>query len=191
MTLDGTVEKELLSRCLRGNTEARNEFVDRYAPVIYRAVRRLISARLPNDPSISAEDVIQDVFLRLFRNEARLLRTYDPKKASLTTWLTIVSRSTTLDVLRRKRPASVSLEPEVGAPVVDQPRPAEPAVTIPPDLLSPRQRLVLQLLYDQELEVREVARLLGIEEQTVRSAKHKALSKLRDYFSTKGDHAEK
>ena len=173
----------LLADCLRGDAAARNGFVDRYAPVIHGAVRRLVRSRVPDDPAVGAEDIVQQIFLRLFRDDARLLRTYDPDRASLTTWLTIVARSTTLDVLRKKRPDSVPFEAAVHSPVVDGPEPAEPEVTIPEGLLSPRQALVMKLLFDQERDVPEVAGILGIEEQTVRSAKHKALSKLRAFFA--------
>jgi DNA-directed RNA polymerase specialized sigma24 family protein len=42
---------------------------------------------------------------------------------------------------------------------------------------------VLRLLFDEQKSVAEAARFLGVDEQTVRSAKHKALSRLREHFS--------
>jgi RNA polymerase sigma-70 factor (ECF subfamily) len=62
--------------------------------------------------------------------------------------------------------------------------PAEPVerLAIPPDLLSPRQALILAMLYDREMDPAEVAAALGIEVQTVRSMHHKALAKLRAFF---------
>ena len=51
------------------------------------------------------------------------------------------------------------------------------------DCLSPRQSLVLQLLYDREMEVAEIAAMLAVDAQTVRSTHHKALVKLRAYFA--------
>ena len=63
------------------------------------------------------------------------------------------------------------------------PEPDEPApLAIPEGLLTPRQQLVLRLLFDRELEVPEAARLLGVDEQTIRSTKHKALAALRKHF---------
>ncbi len=55
-------------------------------------------------------------------------------------------------------------------------------IDIPPGLLSPRQALVLEMLYPREMEVAEVAETLGIDPQTVRSTHHKALVKLRAHF---------
>jgi RNA polymerase sigma-70 factor (ECF subfamily) len=57
------------------------------------------------------------------------------------------------------------------------------SVKIPPGLLSERQALVLRLLYDRDMDAAEVAGLLGIDSQTVRSTHHKALVKLRKYFA--------
>ena len=39
------------------------------------------------------------------------------------------------------------------------------------------------MLYDREMEVAEIARVLGIDAQTVRSTHHKAMLKLRAYFN--------
>ena len=62
--------------------------------------------------------------------------------------------------------------------------PVEPVekLKLPEALLSPRQREILAMLYDREMEVAEIARALGIDPQTVRSAHHKAMLKLRAHF---------
>jgi RNA polymerase sigma-70 factor (ECF subfamily) len=53
------------------------------------------------------------------------------------------------------------------------------ALELPPDLLPARQALILKMLFEQDLPVEDVAKLLRIEAQTVRSLKHKALTRLR------------
>ena len=53
---------------------------------------------------------------------------------------------------------------------------------IPAGLLTERQMLVLKCLYDEEKDVSEVAQLLKIDAQTVRSTHHKALLRLRAHF---------
>jgi len=62
--------------------------------------------------------------------------------------------------------------------------PVEPVrkLKLPEALLSPRQREILTMLYDREMEVAEIASALGINPQTVRSAHHKAMVKLRAHF---------
>ena len=148
----------------------------RYAGLVVAAVRGV--AREAGD----VEDLVQEVFVRLCRDEFRLLRTYDPARARLSTWITIIARSTARDALRRHRPVMMPIEavPE-GRLAVD---PVEPVrrLKLPEALLSPRQREILTMLYDREMEVAEVAKALGIDPQTVRSAHHKAMVKLRAHF---------
>ena len=55
-------------------------------------------------------------------------------------------------------------------------------VRIPKGLLSDRQAMILRMLYDEDMDAAEIAGLLGIDSQTVRSTHHKALVKLRRYF---------
>jgi RNA polymerase sigma-70 factor (ECF subfamily) len=53
---------------------------------------------------------------------------------------------------------------------------------IPPDLLTERQALVVKLLYERDMEVADVAKMLRVDAQTVRSTHHKALLRLREHF---------
>ena len=53
---------------------------------------------------------------------------------------------------------------------------------IPQGLLTERQTLILKYLYDEEREVADIARLLKVDPQTIRSTQHKALLRLRAYF---------
>jgi DNA-directed RNA polymerase specialized sigma24 family protein len=171
----------LVDALTRGETGAWKAFVRRYAGLVTAAVRGV--AREPNE----IEDLVQEVFLRLCRNDFRLLRSYDPTRAGLTTWITIVARSTARDAMRRHRPVAVPIEavPE-GVLAVD---PAIPVakLKLPEALLSPRQRQILTMLYDREMEVAEIAALLGIDPQTVRSAHHKAMIKLRAHFKAEAE----
>jgi RNA polymerase sigma-70 factor (ECF subfamily) len=160
----------------RGEKGAWEAFVRRYAGLVAAAVRGV--ARDPGE----VEDLSQEVFLRLCRNDFRLMRSYDPARAGLSTWLTIVARSTARDAMRRHRPVVVPIEavPESRMAV----EPVEPVrkPKLPEALLSPRQRQILTMLYDHEMEVAEIAAALGIDPQTVRSAHHKAMLKLRAHF---------
>src|SRR2546430_13850613 len=99
------------------------------------------------------EDLTQEVFVRLCKDNFRLLRTYDPERAAMSTWLTIVARSTARDALRRRRADSVPIEsvPEA-QPAVG---PVEPGrqLKLPEALLAPRPRPIPAPLYDRENEV--------------------------------------
>jgi RNA polymerase sigma factor (sigma-70 family) len=161
---------------LNGDRAAWEGFVRRYGGLIVAAVRGV--APMHGD----IEDLTQEVFVRLCKDEFRLMRTYDPARAGLTTWLTIVARSTARDALRRRRVASVPIEAVPEAQLsVDFVEPVR-KLKLPEALLSPRQREILAMLYDREMDVAEIAQKLGIDPQTVRSAHHKAMIKLRAHF---------
>jgi RNA polymerase sigma-70 factor (ECF subfamily) len=62
---------------------------------------------------------------------------------------------------------------------------AEPQekLRLPDVLLSPRQKLIVTMIYERDMEVTEIATALGIDPQTVRSTHHKAMLKLREHFA--------
>ncbi len=171
-----------LDACINGDKHAWDAFVDRWAGVIHAAVQRAFHGGRGAAARAEVEDTVQDVFMRLIKDDCRLLRSYDASRASLSTWLTLVARSTAIDRLRRKRPPP-TLPLEAG----DAPQtPASSAggPEIPLHLLSARQRLVLTLLFDEQLSVAEAAGFIGVDEQTIRSTKHKALTRLREHLSS-------
>jgi RNA polymerase sigma-70 factor (ECF subfamily) len=171
-------ERDEIDALLSGQRGAWQGFLRRYAPVIYAAINKRL---MPAGRVAEAEDVAQDIFVKICANDFRLLRGYDPSRARFTTWLTVIATSVTIDHLRRQSKPTTPIDdvPEVQLSVPGK----EPAwIKIPEGLLSPRQALVLRLLYDRDLEVADVAKLLSVDPQTVRSMHHKALTRLRQHF---------
>ena len=76
-----------LDSLLRGDRGAWDAFVRRYAGLVVAAVRGVARE------AAEVEDLTQDVFLRLCKDDFRLLRSYDASRAGLSTWITIVARS--------------------------------------------------------------------------------------------------
>ncbi|MBG83360.1 MAG: hypothetical protein CMJ40_02305 [Phycisphaerae bacterium] len=176
-----------LKACIRGDSAAWEAFLADTAGVVVSAVKRTIGTRqIPADLEI--DDLVQAVYLKLIRNDFKLLRSYDSEKAAMSTWLTLVTRSTTIDALRRKR-MTFSLLEDTEAARPSEATSAIPISDIPVQLLTGRQRLVLSLLFEDEKTVPEAAVVLGVSEQTIRSTKHKALERLRRQFEnqTKSD----
>ena len=171
-----------LRTLLSGNKRAWDGFVAAAAPLIHAVVRRTLTPYRLGDDDVM--DAAQDVFVRLCAADYRLLKTYDPARAGLSTWLAVVSRSCAIDHARRRRQATTPLDeiPEASLGVED--RHVE-KIKIPQGLLTDRQALVLRCLYDEEKDVAEVARMLKVDAQTVRSTHHKALLRLRAHFQEK------
>jgi RNA polymerase sigma factor (sigma-70 family) len=166
---------DLVALC-QGDKGSWDGFVRRYAGLTVSAVRGV--AREHAD----AEDLVQEVFLRLCKDGFRLMRSYDPARAGLSTWLTIVARSTARDVLRRRQLPSTPIDAVPEAMLAVMPKSVE-RLKYPDTLLSPRQKLVLTMIYDHDLDVVEIAQSLQVDPQTVRSTHHKAMLKLRTYFA--------
>ena len=160
----------------RGEKPAWDGFVRRYAGLVVAAVRGV--ARDGSD----VEDLVQEVFVRLCKDGFRLLKTYDPARAGISTWLTIVARSTARDALRRRHVPVTPIDAVPESALATESAPRE-RITLPDGLLSPRQKLVLNMLYDRDMDVAEVAEALGVDPQTVRSTHHKAMLKLRTHFA--------
>jgi len=171
-----------LDPLFRGDPDAWDAFVDDTSGLIVAAVRQACTrgGGAPADTTI--DDIVQDVFVKLVKDDFRLLRTYDSSRAALSTWLTLVARSTAIDRLRRRRHPMLPLEHDDGPLDTDESAPSRDDIDLPLHILSERQRLVLRLLFDDNRSVTEVAAMLHVDEQTVRSTKHKALSRLRAHF---------
>jgi RNA polymerase sigma-70 factor (ECF subfamily) len=170
-----------LDALARGDKGAWEAFVRRYAGLVVAAVRGVAHE------AAEVEDLAQEVFLRLCKDDFRLLRSYDPARAGLSTWITIVARSTARDAMRRHRPVLMAIDAVPESRLAVDPIEPPQKLKLPEALLSPRQREILTMLYDREMEVAEIAKALNIDPQTVRSAHHKAMVKLRAHFNAKAE----
>ncbi len=162
-----------------GNKRAWDGFVAAAAPLINAVVRRTLATyRLSEDDVL---DAAQDVFVRLCASDYRLLKAYDPDRAGISTWLAVVSRSAAIDHVRRRRQATDSIDDVPESALGFEDKHVE-KLKIPMGLLTDRQVLILKLLYDEDKDVSEIAEVLKIDAQTVRSTHHKAMLRLREHF---------
>jgi len=173
------------SKMCSGDPPAWNSFVKDAAPVVYTAVARVFFVHCGRVNAHDTEETVQDVFCRLIKDDYRLIKTYDPQRASLSTWLTVVSRSVAIDGLRARRQATVALDGSEAEEIVENAtvEEADPeSLDIPDGLLTPQQQVIMKLLTDEKMETKEIAALLDIDVQTVRSCKHKAVVRLREFY---------
>src|SRR5271170_6406811 len=85
----------LLADVQRGDEHAMAALFDRYSKVVYSVALRVL-----RDPA-AAEDVLQEIFMQIWRNPDGFVAT----RGSLGGWLAVVSRNRSIDALRRKRPS--------------------------------------------------------------------------------------
>jgi RNA polymerase sigma-70 factor (ECF subfamily) len=172
----------LVRRCVAGDPEAWQELVVAQHRRIYAICYRFTGS------GTDAEDLTQDVFLKLYRN----LASFDGKRGSFQTWITTLARNLLVDHFRRTRleRATDSLDASFsgdddGARVADRmaeltdshPSPEAHAsgmelrVRIQQGLaqLSPELREAVVLRDLEDMDYKEIAQVLRIPEGTVKS----------------------
>ena len=166
-----------LTSLRQGNRTQWEQFVDCSAPLLATVIRKTLQGAGVDDSATS--DLLQDVYLRLCRDDFSALARYQPERSRLSTWLAVIARNITVDYLRRKRPEPVELDWNVsGHSDCFQ----EDRLEISFQDLPPRQMLIMRMLYEKDMDVSEVANFMGISEQTVRSGRHKAIKRLRQLY---------
>jgi RNA polymerase sigma factor (sigma-70 family) len=167
-----------------GSKRTWDAFVTASTPLINAVVRRTLAPYRLFEEDVM--DAAQDVYVRLCAGDFRLLKTYDPARAGLSTWLAVVARSSAVDHARRRRHGTTPIDDVPEAALAVEDRHVE-KLKIPDGLLTERQTLILKCLYDEEKDVAEIAQMLKIDAQTVRSTHHKALLRLREHFKEESD----
>ncbi len=161
----------LLYRLAQGEHEALGEVYDLYAGLVNALALRILRDRS------DAEDVVQEVFVQVWRQAAR----FDPARGTPEAWLCTMARSRALDRLRRR--TSRREDPSDQAPPgsVDPPR-AEEALAVQKALgdLSADQRRALELAYYEGLTQTEIAERLGEPLGTIKTRIRTAMIKLRE-----------
>jgi RNA polymerase sigma-70 factor (ECF subfamily) len=167
----------LLALVQRGNESAMAALFDRYSKVVYSVALRVL-----RDPA-AAEDVLQEVFMQIWRNPASFIAT----RGSLGGWLAVVSRNRSIDALRRKRP-SESVDDMVLASNYNLADEAERNSMMEKArgvivLLPPDQRKTLEMAFFDGLTHSEIAEMTGDPLGTVKTRIRSALTTLRKAFT--------
>jgi len=170
----------LVQRLLKRDVSAFEELYDRHSRLVYGLVLRIVQ-----HPS-SAEEVVQDVFLQLWRNAAQ----YDRSRGAFLPWLLTMARNRALDHLRlkserqrRREDQTEELPPVVSAPDFEHGLDQQRRAARVRDLmaaLEPRQRRAIELAYFEGLSHSEIASSLKEPLGTVKSWIRNGLMKLRE-----------
>src|SRR5262249_51329309 len=84
----------LMERMRAGDNDALGQLYDRYSGIVYSVALRVLS------DTGAAEDVLQEVFLQLWRNPG----VFDSNRGSLGAWLAVIARNRAIDSLRKRKP---------------------------------------------------------------------------------------
>ena len=181
-----TDEQELIQRLAGGDPSAFRELVETHKKKIY-----FLALDMVGNPA-DAEDVSQEVFLRVFRS----FKTFK-QDAKLGAWLYRITYNASIDHLRKR---AVTPEPKTDEvletgyqshPQITEPQTfLDPALTAERALLqdriekalgnvSPQEKAVFLLRHYEDLSLKEISEILELTVGSVKSYLFRAVRKLR------------
>ena len=178
-TQTDSADARLLDAIARGDDSAFAALYDRYSPILYGLLLRIVRDRP------EAEDVLQEVFLQVWQQAAN----FDAARGRPFTWLVTLARSRAIDRLRsrdsRERAAQAATRDAVegtgeaaGADLfrAEQSEVVRGALAAIPE----EQRRALLLAYFEGLTQTEIAARLGQPLGTIKTRMRSGMQKLRE-----------
>lgn len=186
--LSGLTDEKLMRRYLDGDVRAFQELLDRHGKKVYNFILRNVGNR------DLAEDLLQDVFMRVVKRASTF-----KEQSKFTTWLYTIARNLCIDHRRKARYRNhaeldkpLSRGEEEGATLLDRMADKGPStadkvrdrrftVALEEALgtLPLEQREVFEMREFQGLKFKEIAEVVGIPENTVKSRMRYALKALQ------------
>lgn len=181
---DQITDTDLLGRIVKGETAAMRSLFARHNVRVFRFVLRLI------DDRAMAEDVVGDVFFEVWRSAANFRG-----QSQVSTWIIAIARFKAISALRKRR--DESLDEADAAAIVDLAEGPEEtlhnkkrAAVVSECLkhLSRVHREVIDLVYYHEKSIDEVAQILGIPPNTVKTRMFYARRRMSTLLEQAGLH---
>ena len=180
-------DEEIMLKIAGYDSKALEQLYDRYAPILYTLIKKIVSE------NETAEEILSDVFVIIWRN----IDKFDFKSNNVYTWLIMLSRNKAIDVLNRRSGKIMEeytadyerekiipkLSPEIKPidlnDVLSKKEKIEGAIKS----LTEAQRYVLELSYYGGLQEEEIAAKLKIPAVTVKSKLQVAIGNLMQKLS--------
>ena len=180
--MQSTSDEVLIGRIANGDRLAMQVLYARHHVRVFRFVVRLVR------DEATAEDVISEVFLDVWRQAGRF-----EGRAAVSTWMLAIARFKALSALRRRK--DFELEDEAANAIEDTSDDPEVAVTKKDTgealrecltALSPEHREVVDLVYYHEKSVEEVAQIISVPANTVKTRMFYARKRIGELMAAKG-----
>ena len=183
-------DAELGERVLSGNEQACRFLVTSYQRLVNHIVRRMVLQ------DAVAEDLCQDVFLRVFRR----LHTFR-RESRLSTWIATIAYNTTATYLKKRKLMNEreldhfepSILQETGFPVADGVDREEVRQLLlrTIEALPVHYRTVVTLYYLDEFSCNEIGEITGMPGATIRNYLHRARQLLKSKLENRVDYEER
>jgi RNA polymerase sigma-70 factor (ECF subfamily) len=179
---DDASDESLVARVAQNDRHALQLLFGRHRQRVYRFALRLVGNRA------TAEDIVSEVFLELWRRAASFER-----RAQLSTWLLGITRNKALSVLRARvdQPLDEAMAEAMPDPAItaeDSLQASERNALVRRCLerLSPAHREIVDLVYYHEKSVDEVAAIVGVPAATVKTRMFYARKRLAELVKDAG-----
>lgn len=174
--LNNLKDEDLLELLPDGNNEAFDELVKRNAPKYYALAYRMVFNQS------DAEDIVQDAFLKLWKNPHLWQK---GRNAKFSTWFYRVVSNMCIDFQRKKKPLQLDddVDFEDHRPNPEEVYDAKQKQTMLKKCilgLPERQRQALNLCYYQGLSNKEAAEVLEVNIKALESLLGRARGSLKD-----------
>lgn len=184
-TTPGTYyEQSVILRLQKGDSDAFLELYNQYHPALYHYVLRFVKS-----PAI-AEDVLQDVFLKVWEIRSRI-----DAQLSFKAYLYRICRNSVFKLLK-KMAVDENLRLQVMQHFAQSIADAdlkvlwqqyEEILQAAIDALSPQRKRVFRLCREEQKSYEQVANELGISRNTVKEHMVLAMKQIREHFEQYGD----
>jgi RNA polymerase sigma-70 factor (ECF subfamily) len=175
-------DEVLIARIAKGDRLAMQVLYGRHHVRVFR-----FGLRLVRDEQV-AEDLISEVFLDVWRQAGKF-----EGRSAVSTWLLAITRFKALSALRKRKDAELD---EEAAAAIEDPS-DDPETTAQKkdtsvvlrkclEALTPDHREIIDLVYYHEKSVEEVAEIVGIPENTVKTRMFYARKKLAELLKAAG-----
>jgi RNA polymerase sigma-70 factor (ECF subfamily) len=180
--VDNASDQHLMARVAHGDRRAIQLLFERYQLVVYRFVLRQV------DNSATAEDIVNEVFLALWRHAADF-----EGRARLSTWILAIARNKAVSAMRGRidqplQDGMVEAIPDQAATAEATLEASERSAVLRTCLarLSPTHREIVDLVYYHEKSVEEVSIILGVPAATVKTRMFYARRRLAEHLRAAG-----
>jgi RNA polymerase sigma-70 factor (ECF subfamily) len=159
-----------------GKQQAMGELYDRHSSLVYSVALRVLG------DTGAAEDVLQEIFMQLWRKP----EAFEASRGSLPAWLAVIARNRAIDAIRKRTPDTpiedviVSVEPDL-AGEAERERAAE-QVRRKLGEMPELQRSALEMAFFEGLTHSEIAAKTGTPLGTIKTRIRAALTTLRTAF---------
>ncbi len=179
-------DEKLIAGYLKGDEKSLEILIKRWLKPIYSFVFRYLGN------SQEAEDITQEVFIKVWRN----LKRFDPRRIptnrdlrgrrnkKFKTWLFTIAKNASIDRLRKKKVVSFPevdylADPALSVREIFEKREMAIMLNLAMEKLSSKYRQILSLRYKENFAFQEIADFLGKPLNTVKSRHRRAIIKLK------------